>query len=78
MFKTIPAFAVLVLMSLGSSMANAQSGTNQQQQEQKACTRDVSRHCRSVMSQGDMAIFQCLKENRSKLGAACGAVIDSH
>ena len=63
-------------MSFAVSSADAQS--NSSQQERRACTRDVSRHCRSVMDQGDMAVYQCLKANRSRLSASCGAVIDSH
>jgi Cysteine rich repeat len=78
MFKIKLAFGVLALLSLATSFAQAQSGSRQQQQQQQACSRDVSRHCRSVMSQGDMAVLQCLKANRSKLGAACGALVDSH
>jgi hypothetical protein len=45
---------------------------------QDACARDVSRHCRKQMSDGDMVIFQCLKTNRDKLSPACRKVIDSH
>lgn len=76
MFKATLTLSVLALLSLTTSFAHAQSGARQQQQQ--ACTRDVSRHCRSVMNQGDMAVLQCLKANRSRLGAACAALVNSH
>jgi hypothetical protein len=46
--------------------------------EQHACGRDVSRHCRRVINDGDMAIFGCLKDNRDRLSPACRRVVDSH
>jgi hypothetical protein len=44
------------------------SGTSQQQQ---ACSKDVSRHCRSVMKESDAIIAGCLRENRAKLSKSC-------
>jgi len=46
--------------------------------EQKACTRDVVKHCRSVMEQGDLVVLSCLKEHRPKISKACNAVLVSH
>ena len=47
-------------------------------QEQRACTRDVQRHCRSVIDQGDFTVLACLKENRAKISAACDRVLRTH
>lgn len=55
--------------------ANAQDARSDQQ---SACSRDVSRHCRKLMNDGDMAIFQCLKQNHDKLSPACRKMVDSH
>jgi hypothetical protein len=62
-------FAIpLVLMV---SMASAQQGHD-------ACARDVSRHCRAVMNDGDSAVLACLKQNRSRLSKACEKVLTDH
>jgi hypothetical protein len=62
-------FAIpLVLMV---SMASAQQGHD-------ACARDVSRHCRAVMNDGDMAVLACLKQNRSRLSKGCEKVLIEH
>ena len=67
----------LALSSLSfSTVALAQHGGTAD--EQKACTRDVQRHCRAVMDQGDLTVLACLKENREKLSAACTQVLKSH
>ena len=55
--------------------ANQRSGTDE---EQKACTRDVTRHCRQLMDQGDLVILGCLKEHRAKLTKACNQVLVNH
>ncbi|MFZ5736887.1 hypothetical protein BJ123_114144 [Rhodopseudomonas thermotolerans] len=77
MQKTLVALALL-LVSM-SSGANAQqqqrSGT---EAEQKACSRDVSRFCRSVMEQSDLVILSCLQQNRAKISKACDQVLVSH
>jgi hypothetical protein len=69
-----------VLSASASTGALAQqnqprSGTDA---EQKACTRDVQKFCRTIMDQGDLVILSCLKENRPKLSKACGDVLISH
>ena len=46
--------------------------------EQAACRRDVQRHCRSVIDQGDFTILACLKENRAKISAACDQVLKNN
>ena len=73
-------FLVITLLSLSvSTGANAQqqqrSGTPE---EQKACSRDVQRHCRPLIDQGDLVILSCLQQNRPKLSAACDQVLKDH
>jgi hypothetical protein len=75
-------FLALALSSLSLSngafaqqIAPQRSGTPE---EQKACARDVQRFCRPVMDQGDFTVLACLKENRPKISAACGAVLKDH
>ena len=67
----------ITLSSLAlSTAAFAQSmGTPQ---EQAACSRDAQRFCRSVISQGDMAVLACFQQNRAKISRACDAVLKSH
>jgi hypothetical protein len=75
-------FLALVLLSLPvSTSAFAQqqqpprSGTPE---EQAACSRDVQRHCRPVIDQGDFTILACLQQNRPKISPACDQVLKSH
>jgi hypothetical protein len=54
----------------------ASSGLASAQTDGRAgCTRDVTRYCRPVMDNGDMAVLACLKQNRAKLGKACQKVL---
>ena len=66
-------FVALVPMAFLASAASAQ-----QQPGQDACARDVSRHCRKVMNDGDQAVLACLKENRSKISKGCEKVLTDH
>lgn len=74
MLKSLVVLALLVPFST-AAMAQNDRGTDQ---EQKACARDVTRHCRSVIDQGDLVVLACLKENRPKLTKACNQVLVSH
>jgi Cysteine rich repeat len=68
----------LALTSLAfSTVANADDGRGTPE-EQKACTRDVEKHCRAVINQGDFTILACLKENRAKISSACDQVLKAH
>lgn len=77
----MPKLAVFfALLLAGSTAAMAQpiqqrSGTDA---EQKACARDVSRHCRKLMDQGDFVILACLQQHRAKLSKACAQVLVNH
>ena len=75
---TLALTVVALVSSSAATTVLAQQLAQATRPQQQACTRDVSRHCRSVMNAGDMAVFQCLKANRPKLSAACGQVIDQH
>jgi hypothetical protein len=67
----------LALTSLAVSTAYAQEGRGTAE-EQKACTRDVQKFCRSVIDQGDLTILGCLKGNRAKISAGCDRVLKNH
>jgi hypothetical protein len=70
-------FALALLSASVSTGASAQqrSGTPD---EQKACSRDVSRFCRTLMDQGDFVILACLQQNRAKLTKPCSQVLTNH
>ena len=75
-------FLALTLFSISiSTGAIAQQQPQQRSgtpEEQKACSRDVERHCRPVIDQGDFTILACLQQNRPKLTAACAQVLKDH
>jgi hypothetical protein len=76
-------FLAVTLMSAAlSTAAIAQQQQPAQRsgtaEEQKACNRDVQRHCRPVIDQGDFTILACLQQNRPKLTAACDQVLKNH
>ncbi len=47
-------------------------------EEQKACAKDVSRYCQTVMNDSDLAILACLKQFRPSISKGCDAVLISH
>jgi hypothetical protein len=73
---------LLVLSVLSASASTGALAQNQPRSgtdaEQKACTRDVQKFCRTMMDQGDLVILSCLKENRSKISKPCNDVLVSH
>ncbi len=68
-------FLLSISVSTGAIAQQQRSGTPE---EQKACARDVQRHCRAVIDQGDFTILACLQQNRPKLTAACDQVLKNH
>ena len=69
----------LTLLSIPlSSEAFAQQQRSGTPEEQKACNRDVQKFCRPVIDQGDFTILACLKENRTKISAACDQVLKNN
>lgn len=63
----------LVLMATGASAQQPQPRVGQD-----ACARDVSRHCRAQMNDGDQVILACLKQNRAKISKGCQQMLASH
>jgi hypothetical protein len=64
----------LILTGFWVSVASAQ----QQQPGHDACARDVTRHCRAVMNNGDNAVLACLQQNRARISKACNQVLVDH
>jgi hypothetical protein len=63
-------FVVLASMAAASAQ--------QQQPGHDACARDVTRHCRKVMNDGDQAVLACLKQNRARISKGCDKVLVEH
>ena len=74
--------SLLALILLSLSISTAAVAQQQQRsgtaEEQAACSRDVQRHCRPVIDQGDFTILACLQQNRPKLTKACDQVLKNH
>ena len=64
---------LIIPLILTVSAASAQGG-----RPDPGCARDVARHCRAVMNDGDMAVLACLKQNRAKLSKTCEKVLTDH
>jgi len=77
MQKIMLALALLLVPMSTSAFAQQpqRGGTDA---EQRACSRDVSRHCRAVMDQSDLVVLSCLQQNRAKLSKACNQVLVNH
>ena len=71
-------FALTLLSISASTGAIAQQQRSGTPEEQKACSRDVQRFCRTVIDQGDLTILACLQQRRPKLTGACNQVLVSH
>jgi hypothetical protein len=68
----------LLSISVSSGAFAQQQSRGGTAEEQKACTRDVQKFCRPVIDQGDFTILAGLKENRSKISAACDQVLKNN
>jgi hypothetical protein len=66
--------SVLPLLAMPAT-ASAQTGG---EKHNSACARDVARHCRSKMNDGDMVVLECLKEHRAKLSKSCAKTLAEH
>jgi hypothetical protein len=64
----------IIPLLLMASVAWAQGGPRQD----PGCARDVTRHCRAKMNDGDMVILACLKEHRAALSKTCAKVLTDH
>jgi hypothetical protein len=67
----------VIPLVLITSAASAQQ-QQQRQQGHDACARDVSRHCRAQMQDGDQIVLACLKQNRAKISKGCQQMLASH
>jgi hypothetical protein len=76
--RCVLVFTLLAVLPLSTMSFAAQQQRSGTPDEQRACTRDVERFCRSVMDQSDLIILACLKENRPKISAACDQVLKDH
>ena len=65
------------VLFVGAAMAQ-QPNRGGTPDEQKACSRDVARFCKSMMNADDLTILGCLQQNRPKLTPACFKVLASH
>jgi Cysteine rich repeat len=69
-------FLLIVPLALTGFLVSAASA--QQQPGHDACARDVTRHCRAVMNDGDQAVLACLQQNRARISKACNQVLVDH
>jgi hypothetical protein len=69
-------FVLIVPLVLSGFVVSAASA--QQQPGHDACARDVARHCRAVMNNGDNAVLACLQQNRARISKACNQVLVDH
>jgi hypothetical protein len=65
---------LIVLAGTAPSSAQGHMGTPQ---EQAACKKDATRFCRKELGD-DMAVSQCLQQNRTRLTKSCQNVLASH
>jgi hypothetical protein len=70
-------FVALSLLPLLAMTATASAQTAAERQK-SGCTRDVVRHCRAKMNDGDMVVLACLKEHRAKLSKTCARTLAEH
>ena len=69
-------FVLIVPLVLTGFLVSAASA--QQRPGHDACARDVARHCRAVMNDGDNAVLACLKQNRDRISKVCNKVMADH
>jgi Cysteine rich repeat len=50
----------------------------QSERPDPGCARDVARHCRAVINDGDAAVLACLKQHRARLSKVCEKVLTEH
>jgi hypothetical protein len=71
MTKLLLATSLVLITSAAAAQQDRQKG-------QDACARDVSRHCRAQMQEGDQIVLACLKTNRAKISKGCQQMLASH
>ena len=68
---------ILAVLAMSGTIAAASAQHAGTPQEQRACSRDASRFCRSELG-NDMAVQQCLQQNRASLSRPCSKVFAGH
>jgi hypothetical protein len=71
MTKLLFAISLVLITSAAMAQQDRQKGHD-------ACARDVSRHCRAQMQEGDQLVLACLKTNRAKISKGCQQMLASH
>jgi Cysteine rich repeat len=74
MVRFVPLLSFVAAFAVLSPVVSAQPT----QREHDACTRDVARHCRAVMNNGDQAVLACLREHRDRISRGCNKVLVDH
>ena len=77
MLKSFFVTAVLLASFPVAAMADNQIRAGSPE-EQKACAKDVARHCREAMNEPDLVVLACLQQHRSAISAACNKVLTDH
>jgi hypothetical protein len=68
-------FAIPLILITSAAVAHA---PQDREKGKDACARDVSRHCRAQMQEGDQIVLACLKTNRAKISKGCQQMLASH
>jgi hypothetical protein len=72
------AVAALLFASATAHAQDLSSQTRGTPADQKACKNDAAKFCRAVLSAGEEPIYQCLREERARISAACRKVVESN
>jgi hypothetical protein len=75
MVKSLLVVALLVGCLPAAATAQVRAGTPE---EQKACAKDVARHCRENINDPDLVVLVCLQQHRAELSQACNKVLVDH
>jgi hypothetical protein len=78
MLKSFCATALLLVCLPVAATAQTAQQRQGTPDEQKACVKDVSRHCRAVMNEGDLVVLACLQQHRNEISPACNKVLTDH
>jgi hypothetical protein len=65
-------FASVPVAAMAEPAHPQRSGTPE---EQKACSKDVARHCRALMNEPDLVVLGCLQQHRPQISPACNKVL---
>jgi hypothetical protein len=75
MLKTSLLATALLALTVTGVSAQPSRGTKQQQD---TCAGDARRHCKKVLGEGDMAVLQCLQQNRRRLSSRCRRTLEEN